>query len=116
MCLALPTSTHLALALLKLAMPTSLRCVGHLFGVGKATAGEAFLEVCGAGQVGLGLNGEDEPEGGRKEGYSSLYLHQQPGLSAAAATLAPCSRIRGPVGGVWPHSHPHPAARVVKGE
>ncbi|KYO43353.1 hypothetical protein Y1Q_0017630 [Alligator mississippiensis] len=37
----LPTDTRLALALLQLAMPTSLRYVGHLFGVGKA-----ILEVC----------------------------------------------------------------------
>ncbi|KYO23661.1 hypothetical protein Y1Q_0002292 [Alligator mississippiensis] len=39
--------TCLALTLIKLAMPTSLWYVSHLFGMGKATARETFLEVCG---------------------------------------------------------------------
>ncbi|KYO46906.1 hypothetical protein Y1Q_0014481 [Alligator mississippiensis] len=38
--------TQLAIALLKLTMPTSLCYVSHLFSVGNATAREAILEVC----------------------------------------------------------------------
>lgn len=42
---ALPIDTWLAVALLKVATPTGLHYIGHLFGVGKATTGEAVLEV-----------------------------------------------------------------------
>ncbi|KYO37429.1 hypothetical protein Y1Q_0017238 [Alligator mississippiensis] len=42
-----PADTQVAIALFNLAMPTSLHYVSHLFGVGKATAREAILEVCG---------------------------------------------------------------------
>ncbi|KYO24721.1 hypothetical protein Y1Q_0017811 [Alligator mississippiensis] len=41
--LPLTTDNQLALTLLKLAMPTSFRYVGHHFGVDKATAREATL-------------------------------------------------------------------------
>lgn len=37
-----------------LTMPTSLRYVGHLFSVGKATTREDILEVCGTLQNMLG--------------------------------------------------------------
>ncbi|KYO44750.1 hypothetical protein Y1Q_0016859 [Alligator mississippiensis] len=47
MCPAPPDNTDLAVALLKLATPTSLQYVGHLFDVVKATARKAVLEVCG---------------------------------------------------------------------
>ncbi|KYO24312.1 E3 ubiquitin-protein ligase RFWD2 isoform B [Alligator mississippiensis] len=43
----LPTETQLAITLLKLAMPTSLHYVGHLFGMDKATTREAALEFWG---------------------------------------------------------------------
>ncbi|KYO42242.1 hypothetical protein Y1Q_0002856 [Alligator mississippiensis] len=44
-CLALPTNIRLAVLLLKLATPTSLQYVGHLFGVRKATIREAVLDL-----------------------------------------------------------------------
>ncbi|KYO28018.1 hypothetical protein Y1Q_0014205 [Alligator mississippiensis] len=47
MCLALSTNSRLALVLLTLPMPASLQYVDHLFGVGKATAREAILDVYG---------------------------------------------------------------------
>lgn len=37
-----------SIALFNLATPVSLQYIGHFFGVGKATSGEAILEVCGA--------------------------------------------------------------------
>lgn len=42
-CPALPADSWLALALLKLAMPTSLQYVRQLFNVGKATTRQAIL-------------------------------------------------------------------------
>ncbi|KYO19571.1 hypothetical protein Y1Q_0007497 [Alligator mississippiensis] len=41
----LPVDTRLAIALVKLAMPTSLCYVGHLFSVGKATTRKTILEL-----------------------------------------------------------------------
>ncbi|KYO37679.1 hypothetical protein Y1Q_0021987 [Alligator mississippiensis] len=52
--LALPADTWLALTLLKLTTLASLCYIGHLFGVGKATAREAVLEVYGMFQDMLG--------------------------------------------------------------
>ncbi|KYO19160.1 hypothetical protein Y1Q_0006516 [Alligator mississippiensis] len=37
------------MALLKLAMPASLRYISHIFSIGKATAGEAILEILSVG-------------------------------------------------------------------
>ncbi|KYO35057.1 hypothetical protein Y1Q_0000960 [Alligator mississippiensis] len=48
------TDTCLALTVLKLATPSSLRYVGHLFGMGNTTTREAVLEVCSALQDGQG--------------------------------------------------------------
>ncbi|KYO37968.1 hypothetical protein Y1Q_0019456 [Alligator mississippiensis] len=45
MWLSLPADTHLALTLLNMATPAILQYVGHLFGVGKATAMETILEL-----------------------------------------------------------------------
>lgn len=42
----LPAETNMASTLMKLATLASLHYVAHLFGVGKATTGEAILEVC----------------------------------------------------------------------
>ncbi|KYO42813.1 hypothetical protein Y1Q_0016195 [Alligator mississippiensis] len=44
MWLPLPADTSLAITLMKLATSASLQYIGHLFGVGKATTGEAMLE------------------------------------------------------------------------
>ncbi|KYO48757.1 hypothetical protein Y1Q_0004131 [Alligator mississippiensis] len=51
---ALPMETWLAITMMKLAMPTSLHNMGHLFGVGKATTGQAVLEVSSTLQNVLG--------------------------------------------------------------
>ncbi|KYO29463.1 hypothetical protein Y1Q_0022705 [Alligator mississippiensis] len=42
-----PKDTWLILTLLKLVFPASLQYISHQFGMGKATAREAVLEVCG---------------------------------------------------------------------
>lgn len=44
----LPGYTWLAITLFKLASPTNLHYVNYLFDMGKATAGEAVVEVCSA--------------------------------------------------------------------
>ncbi|KYO19019.1 hypothetical protein Y1Q_0018970 [Alligator mississippiensis] len=50
----LPVDTQLALTWLKLAIPTGLWYVSHLFGMDKAIVGKAILELCGTLQDILG--------------------------------------------------------------
>ncbi|KYO20535.1 hypothetical protein Y1Q_0012450 [Alligator mississippiensis] len=54
MWLSIPMDTQLAVAMFKLATPTSLHHVGHPFGLGKLITKKAILEVCGTLQDMLG--------------------------------------------------------------
>ncbi|KYO24660.1 hypothetical protein Y1Q_0017764 [Alligator mississippiensis] len=90
MWMPLPTDTQLALALLKLATPTSLRYVGHLFDMGKATTGEAILKVnLQIWHRALSFNGTGDKSGLPR----NLYCHLEGYLWLCCMFLSPAAEV-----------------------